>query len=189
MTAAPASFSTVPPWVSLQRATPSKKLVTRRRVISGSWLDTNSVEETRSANRTVASLRSIPQVYGAGGPLQRRPSRAVCCALEAAPDRRAWHFREDLLLVIDEAALVGRDVGHVVGRREQAVDVAGGDRQTELIADEAAAGRARISRPGARILREPAEMLAGLLGIPRELGDPPVGADKRGAAAGVLVGL
>ena len=37
ITASPANFSTVPPCVSMQRWTPSKKLVTRRRVISGSW--------------------------------------------------------------------------------------------------------------------------------------------------------
>ena len=59
MTASPANFSTVPPCRSMQRATPSKKFVTRLRVISGSWAASSSVEATRSANSTVASFRSM----------------------------------------------------------------------------------------------------------------------------------
>ena len=59
ITASPANFSTVPPWVSIQRETRSKNCVTRRRTISGSLAETSDVESTRSTNRTVASFRSI----------------------------------------------------------------------------------------------------------------------------------
>jgi hypothetical protein len=62
MTASPANFSTLPPCVSMQCETCSKKLVTRRRTTSGSARATSPVESTRSTNTTVASLRCIPQV-------------------------------------------------------------------------------------------------------------------------------
>src|SRR5207247_7915764 len=61
--------------------------------------------------------------------------------------------------------------------------------ETEVVADEAAPVRARIARPGARVLRQPAEVLPRLLGIPRKLGDAPVRPDGQGAAAAVVVGL
>jgi hypothetical protein len=61
MTASPANFSTVPPCVTMQCETWSKKRETRRRTISGSTSATSSVDETRSTNRTVASLRSMSQ--------------------------------------------------------------------------------------------------------------------------------
>ncbi len=61
MTASPANFSTVPPCVTMQCETWSKNRDTRRRTISGSTSATSSVDETRSTNRTVASLRSMSQ--------------------------------------------------------------------------------------------------------------------------------
>src|SRR2546421_720841 len=68
MTASPANFSTVPPCVRMQCSTSSKNRLTRRRTISGSTPAISSVESTRSANITVASLRSMPQWYvGPGG--------------------------------------------------------------------------------------------------------------------------
>src|SRR6266540_1684753 len=59
MTASPANFSTVPPWVTMQCDTWSKKRLTRRRTTSGSTSARSSVEATRSTKRTVASLRSM----------------------------------------------------------------------------------------------------------------------------------
>ena len=49
-------------WVATQCVTSSKNRVTRRRTTSGSLVATSAVESTRSTNRTVASLRSMPQV-------------------------------------------------------------------------------------------------------------------------------
>src|ERR671929_2366950 len=64
MTASPANFSTVPPNDSMQRETCSKYRLTRRRTTSGSVVATSAVDSTRSTKSTVASLRSIWQVYG-----------------------------------------------------------------------------------------------------------------------------
>src|SRR5581483_8481009 len=63
MTASPANFSTVPPWVTMQCATSSKNRVTWRRTTSGSRPARRSVESTRSTNSTVASLRSTSTWY------------------------------------------------------------------------------------------------------------------------------
>src|SRR5437762_9170573 len=60
ITASPANFSTIPPCVMTQCETRSKNVWTRRRTTSGSAPVTSAVESTRSTNRTVASLRSIP---------------------------------------------------------------------------------------------------------------------------------
>src|SRR5213593_851971 len=105
------------------------------------------------------------------------------------PDRGAWHLGQHLLLVVDGAALVGGHAGRVVRRDEQAVDVRGRNGEAEVVADEATPARARIPGPGARILREPAEVLPRLLRIPRELRDSPVGRDGDRPTAAVLVGL
>jgi len=61
ITASPANFSTVPPCVTMQRETWSKKLLTRRRTTSGSASATSAVESDEVTNSTVASLRSMPQ--------------------------------------------------------------------------------------------------------------------------------
>src|SRR5262249_36155977 len=84
MTASPANFSTIPPCIVTQRETWSKYRCTRRRTTSGSEPVTSPVESTRSTNRTVASLRSIPEV-------EKRPSgalpsvfRSICPMLDPA---------------------------------------------------------------------------------------------------------
>src|SRR2546430_3765957 len=109
--------------------------------------------------------------------------------LVAPCDRGARHRAEHLLLVVDRPALVACHVRPIVRRDEQAVDVRVRDGETEVVADEAATVRARIARPGARGLRQPAEVLPPLLGVPRKLRYPPAGAGQPGAAACVLVGL
>src|SRR5438876_6544280 len=116
-------------------------------------------------------------------------ARPLPIELEARCDRGAGHRAEHLLLVVDKPALVGGHVRLIVRRDEQAVDVRGRDGETEVVADEAAPIRARIARPGARVLRQPAEVLPRLLGVPRRLGDAPVRPDGQGAAAAVVVGL
>src|SRR5256885_9686427 len=94
--------------------------------------------------------------------------------LEAPCDRGAGHRAEHLLLVVDRSVLVACHVRRIVRRDEKAIDVRGRDGETEVVADEAAPVRARIARPGTRVLRQPAEVLPRLLGIPRKLGDAPV---------------
>src|SRR5207245_7242355 len=59
----------------------------------------------------------------------------------------------------------------------------------EVVADEAPSIRARITRAGARVLREATNMLPWLLGVPRELRETTVRADADRAEAGVLVRL
>src|SRR2546423_8984312 len=66
MTASPANFSTVPPCVTMQCATWSKKRLTRLRITSGSASARASVDATRSTNSTVASFRSISRMVVAG---------------------------------------------------------------------------------------------------------------------------
>ena len=61
MTASPANFWTIPPWVVMQWETWSKNRVRRERTTSGSALATSCVEPTRSTKSTVASFRSIPE--------------------------------------------------------------------------------------------------------------------------------
>src|SRR5205809_800281 len=102
---------------------------------------------------------------------------------------RAGDRRQRLLLVVDGARLVGRDVRGVVRRDEEAVHVVRRDGQAEVVPDEAAAVRAGVARSGARILREPADVLARLLRIPRELGDAEIGPNRHGTRALVRVRL
>src|SRR5437870_3729248 len=99
------------------------------------------------------------------------------------------HCCQYLLLVVDGAALVRGHVRGVVSRDHERVDVVRGDREPEVVADEAAARRAGIPGSGARILRETAEMLSRLLRIPGELRDPHVRSDRHGPGAAVLVRL
>src|SRR5215218_8125159 len=96
-----------------------------------------------------------------------RPSARSSAGLE--PQGGAADGRQDLLLVVDRPALVGRHARRVVRRDEEAVDVAVRDGEAKVVADEAAAGGARIAGPGARILRQATAVLARLLRIPGEL--------------------
>ena len=89
MTASPANFSTVPPCVTMQCATSSKKRETRRRTISGSTPESSSVESTRSTKSTVASFRSIPHMVR-GGRLARIGADARSEGLQGV--RRAGHL-------------------------------------------------------------------------------------------------
>src|SRR2546423_14060346 len=73
MTASPANFSTVPPCVTMQCATWSKKRLTRLRITSGSASARASVDATRSTNSTVASFRSISRMVVAGDLVRIRP--------------------------------------------------------------------------------------------------------------------
>ena len=57
----------------------------------------------------------------------------------------------------------------VMRRDEEAVDAAVRDGEAKLVADEAAAGGARIPGPGARIPRQATAVLARLLRMPGEL--------------------
>src|SRR6266498_2846676 len=96
----------------MQSATPSKKVVTRRRTTSGSVSETNSVESTRSTNKTVASLRSIHPIVGmrirttegAEGRPHERPSKLV--RLVPGTEARARDGPQHLLLVVDRPAAV-----------------------------------------------------------------------------------
>src|SRR5215211_6224202 len=101
ITASPANFSTVPPWARMQSAARSKYLVTRLRTISGSVAETSAVDSTRSTKTTVATLRSIVSVYGAGTSVRsraigRRLGSAVVLepAVFKAYDVRGIHGRE-----------------------------------------------------------------------------------------------
>ena len=62
-------------------------------------------------------------------------------------------------------------------RDGQRVDVRVGDRETEVVADETAPGRTRIPVAGAGVLREPADLLVGLVRIPARLRDADVASD------------
>src|SRR5207248_10069504 len=136
-------------------------------------------DSTRSTKRTVASLRSTtPPVYGRGG---SRPSAATLpeAPLEARSERRARHGPQHLLLVVDRAAAVRRHAGSRIVRRDrQRVDVRVRDREAEVVADEAATGRARIIVARTRVLRDAADLLARLIRIPGELRDADVAADR-----------
>ena len=76
-------------------------------------------------------------------------------------------------------------------RDEERVDVVVRDREAEVVADEAPSDGARVSVTGTRILRDPVHLLLGLVGIPRELRETHVPADRdgSGSATKVLVGL
>src|SRR6516162_3954785 len=103
----------------------------------------------------------------------------------AATQAGARYRREYLLLVVDGAAAVCGDVGWVVRRGEQRVNVVARDREPEVVADEAHAA----VRVGAGKLRETVELLSRLLRIPAEVRDPVVATDGDSTAAGVLVWL
>src|SRR5712691_5318101 len=115
------------------------------------------------------------------GPGRLLPGPSKCSVAGAEVDAR--HRGEHLLLVVDGAALVRGHVRGVVRRDDERVDVVRGDGEPEVVADEPAARRAGIPGAGARVLRETAEMLSGLLRIPRVLRDPhvPVDRDRAGA--------
>src|SRR5260370_33856227 len=87
------------------------------------------------------------------------PPGVSFCRSEPGAEIRARHGREDLLLVVHRPAAVGGHVGWVVSRDEQRVDVAGGDRQAEAVADESH----RAVGVGARQLAQAADSLARLL--------------------------
>src|SRR6266566_8928695 len=65
---------------------------------------------------------------------KHRVRRGPCS--EPGAEVRAWHGREHLLLVVHRPAAVGGHIGWVVRRDEQRVDVAAGDGQAEVVADE-----------------------------------------------------
>src|SRR5712671_1374771 len=109
---------------------------------------------------------------------KHRVRRGPCS--EPGAEVRAWHGREHLLLVVDRPAAVGDHIGWVVRGDEQRVDVAAGDRQAEVVADESP----RTVGVGAHTLAQAADRLARLLGIPAEIGDPRVAADRHRAASG-----
>ena len=115
-----------------------------------------------------------------GGVRPPRTDRSVACA-----EVGARHGREHLLLVVDRPTAVGDDIGRVVGRDKEGVDVARGDREPEVVADEADAA----VRVGARQLRQTPNGLPWLLRVPAVGSDPVVASDRDGAAAAVLVGL
>src|SRR6266545_7786532 len=114
-----------------------------------------------------------------------RPRRPTW--LEAGAERRPWHGRQHLLLVVHGCSLVADHARWVVRRDEERVDVPGRDRKPEVVADEAPPARDAV--PGARLLRQPVDRLQGLRWIPREVRDPDIAADRDGAAAAVLEGL
>src|SRR5262249_59250613 len=122
MTASPANFSTIPPCIVTQRETWSKYRCTRRRTTSGSEPVTSPVESTRSTNRTVASLRSIPEV-------EKRPSgalpsvfRSICPMLDPAIFK-AYDVRGIYPSELDEAGAeaVGRAFVEVFQPKRMAV--------------------------------------------------------------------
>src|SRR5207245_2139576 len=125
--------------------------------------------ERRRADLCRAERRGINRPAASGGVRGGPGRRTGPGPLVSRPERRALHRGQHLLLVVDRSALVRRHVRRVMRRREERVDVARGDRQAEVVADEAAAIRAWIPGPGTRILRESTHALPGLLRIPREL--------------------
>src|SRR5881628_948036 len=127
----------------------------------------------------------VPSSVSASLPVSRC---ALLRRLIAGTDRRARHRREDLLLVVDKAALVRGHARGVVRRYEERVDVPLRDGQAEVIADERV-GRARVAMPRARHLPDAADMLVGVHGVPGVLRDPHVAADCDRAGTAVLVGL
>src|SRR6266540_5316475 len=114
-----------------------------------------------------------------------RPRRPTW--LEAGAERRPWHGRQHLLLVVHGCSLVADHARWVVRRDEERVDVLGRDRQPEVVADEAAPAGDAV--PRARLLGQAIDRLQGLCWIPREVRDPDIAAHRDGAAAAVLEGL
>jgi hypothetical protein len=72
-----------------------------------------------------------------------------------------------------------------MGRDEEPIDPRRRNREAEVVADEGP-DRARVPVRGARHLVQPVDRLKRLFGIPRELGDTDVVADRNRTASAVL---
>src|SRR5215213_11861444 len=112
-------------------------------------------------------------------PRQPRPGPPVEAAADsvAGAELGAWHGGQDLLLVVDGAAVVGGDPGGVVGGDHQGIDVAARDGQPEVVTNEGVA-QARILVGRAGHLVDAVDGLAGLLRVPGELRDACVAAHR-----------
>src|ERR671911_482545 len=88
-----------------------------------------SVDLCPVADYDAAVGREAPAVW-----LPGPPTNAAADSV-AGPELGAWHRGQDLLLVVDGAAVIGGDAGGIVGGDHQRVDVAAGDRQPEVVTD------------------------------------------------------
>src|SRR6266487_447734 len=126
-----------------------------------------------SGGRLLAEARAVFRAQSAGS------------GSESGAEARTGHGGEYLLLVVHRPSAVCGHVRWIVSRYEQRVDVAAGDRQAEVVADESH-GTVGV---GARKLAQAADRLTRLLRIPARIRDPHVSANELRAVARVLVCL
>src|SRR6266540_5657609 len=126
-------------------------------------LDRGSSSAPRMFGLAVAGVE-----LGMGGPGHKGPGPPMKLGSVAGPEGRARYRGEYLLLVVDGAAIVAHHPGGVVGGDHQRIDVAPGDRQPEVVADERVGG-AWVLVGCAGHLVDAVDGLPGLLGVPAEL--------------------